>query len=96
MCDHTCTNTEYTYTIYYERSEFLIVGGGKNSTQKIVRKKKYAKKRAPILPASDSELRPRRSSGFRLAYTDLQASDSEHRPHRGGVRLAYRDPSGER
>ena len=30
----------------------------------------YAKKRASILPASDSELRPRRSSGVRLAYTD--------------------------
>ena len=26
----------------------------------------------------------------------LPASDSEHRPRRGGVRLAYRDPSGER
>ena len=24
------------------------------------------------------------------------ASDGEHRPRRGGVRLAYRDPSGER
>ena len=39
-------------------------------------KKKYAKKRAPspasleILRASDSELRPRRSSGVRLAYRD--------------------------
>ena len=38
--------------------------------------KKYAKKRAPspssveIIPASDVELRPRRSSGVRLAYTD--------------------------
>ena len=38
--------------------------------------KKYAKKRAPspssveIIPASDGELRPRRSSGVRLAYTD--------------------------
>ena len=26
----------------------------------------------------------------------LPVSDSEHRPCRGGVRLAYRDPSGER
>ena len=26
----------------------------------------------------------------------LPASDSEHRPRRGGVRLPHRDPSGER
>ena len=36
----------------YERSELLIDGGGKKKTAK-----KTAKKRAPILPASDSELR---------------------------------------
>ena len=53
--------------IYYERSELLIDGDGE---------KRYAKKRAPspssleILPTSDSELRPRRSSGVRLAYTN--------------------------
>ena len=59
---------------YYERSEFLIVGVGKNNTQKNVRRTQKTcavrKKRAPILPASDSELSPRRSSGVRLAYTD--------------------------
>ena len=60
----------------HERSELLIDGDGKKSTHKKVRIKKYAKKRAPspfsleILPASNSELRPRRSSGVRLAYTD--------------------------
>ena len=32
--------------------------------------KKNAKKLAPILPASDSELRPCRSSGVHLTYTD--------------------------
>ena len=26
----------------------------------------------------------------------LPTSDSEHRPPRGGIRLAYKDPSGER
>ena len=47
----------------------------KKNTQKNVRRTQ--KKRAPspssleILPASDSKLRPRRSSGVRLAYTDL-------------------------
>ena len=51
---------------FYERSELLIDGD----------EKKYAKKRAPspssleILPVSDSELRPRHSSGVRLAYID--------------------------
>ena len=53
--------------IYYERSELLIDG---------YEGEKYAKKSAPspssleILPASESEIRPRRSSGVRLAYTD--------------------------
>ena len=48
----------------------------KKERKKKKKKKKSAKNRAPspasleILPASDSELRPRRSSGVRLAYTD--------------------------
>ena len=69
----------------------------------MVMEKKYAKKRVPspssleILPASDTEPRPRRSSGVRLAYTDPPASDSELRPRRSsGVRLTYTDPTGER
>ena len=71
---------------YYERSELLIDGDGEKVRKKKYAKKstqkKYEKKRAPspssleILPASDSELRLRRSSS--------------------GVRLACRDPSGER
>ena len=63
---------------FYERSELLIDGDGKKSTPKKYEKKRasYAKKRAPspssleTLPATDSELRPRRSSWVRLAYTD--------------------------
>ena len=60
------------FIFYYERSELLINGDGKKSTQG----KSTQKKRTPspssleILPASDSELCPRRSSGVRLAYTD--------------------------
>ena len=57
---------------YYERSELLIDGDGKKVRQKRNAKKRasYAKKCAPILLTSDSELRPRRSDGVRLAYTD--------------------------
>ena len=63
-------------------SEHPPVMGEKSSIAMLVQhsynvmEKKYAKKRAmspsslEILPASDSELRPRRSSGARLAYTD--------------------------
>ena len=44
----------------------------KYAKTKTITKKRppYSKKRAPILPASDSELCPRRSSGVRLAYTN--------------------------
>ena len=53
--------------VYYERSELLIDGDGNKSTKKNVRRTQ--KKRAPSLPASDSELRPRRG-GVRLPYGD--------------------------
>ena len=52
---------------FYERSDLLIDGDGKKNA------KKHASSPSSleILPASDSVLRPRRSSGVRLAYTDL-------------------------
>ena len=79
---------------YYERSEVLIDGDGKKvrkiiqnkNTKKKIRKKKSAKNRAPspasleILPASDSELRPRRSSGVRLAYIDPPSGERQRAP----------------
>ena len=75
-----CFRNKYILSFYYERSELPIDGDGKKEYAKKVRKKstqkKYAKKRAPspssleTLPASDSELRSRRSSGVRLTYTD--------------------------
>ena len=124
----------------YHRSELLIDGDGKKSTQKKVRSSGVRLSSLEILPASDGKHRPRRG-GVRLAYRDpsgerqrapstpqqwslpslhrsfrratassvhaaavesaqptqiLPASDSEHRPRRVGVRLAYRDPFGER
>ena len=144
---------------HYERSEFLIMVDGKNSTQEIVRRRRprrvywpiiflettvrtilpiYSGARDPsgerqraastpqqwgppslhksfrraiastvhaaavgsakptqMLPASDSEHRPRRSSGVRLAYRD-SSGERQRAPSSGGVRLAYRDTSGER
>ena len=58
---------------FYERSELLLLaliddGDGKKSTQKNVRRRCLFS--LEVLPASDSELRPRRRSGVRLAYTD--------------------------
>ena len=61
------------FVYYYERSELLIDCDGKkvrNPPPPAKKRAPYAKRRAPILLASDIELRPRRSGGVRLAYTD--------------------------
>ena len=88
---------------YYKRSEFLIVGDGKNITQKIERKKKYAKNMCRTqrnvrrsFPRTIASSVHAAAVGFAQPTKILLASDIERRPRRGGVRLAYRDSSGER